>query len=128
MAFDWAHYLAHAKRLIEPDVVGEADSRSAVSRAYYALYHAALRYARNELAFIEPRSSPHEALWKHLDRPQREEKQLYRSGTGLKEDRIKADYKGLERIDKLRAMDAIAKAERGLKAIASLTGTHEVRD
>ena len=32
-------FISHAKRLVEPESVPEVDCRSAVSRAYYSLYH-----------------------------------------------------------------------------------------
>ena len=53
MAFDWSGYLAVARFLAsgEGHPPEEAARRSAVSRAYYAAFGSALRYAANNLRF-----------------------------------------------------------------------------
>jgi hypothetical protein len=50
VSFQWDEYLALAKELSQKG--GEAATRSAISRAYYAAYHAARRHraCRNALA------------------------------------------------------------------------------
>jgi uncharacterized protein (UPF0332 family) len=42
--FDWAEYLDFARHLIQADNPTEAELRSAISRAYYASFHAARDY------------------------------------------------------------------------------------
>lgn len=60
MAFDWDYYLVIAKK-ISKSVNGKADNdnnealrRTAISRAYYAIYHLALTYAKNNLGYVPP--------------------------------------------------------------------------
>jgi uncharacterized protein (UPF0332 family) len=53
MAFEWREYLHIARFLVsgESNLHEEAAYRSAVSRAYYAAFGSALRYAANSLQF-----------------------------------------------------------------------------
>lgn len=72
MAFDWNGYLGVASNLKtetdgQPDsVVVEAKRRTAISRAYYAVYHSALVYATTVLGYTPPSHvvSLHNALQK----------------------------------------------------------------
>jgi len=59
--FDWDDYLTLARRLAsEPD---EASRRSAISRAYYAAYHAAASYVRAKRLVPASRSLSHRLVW-----------------------------------------------------------------
>src|SRR5579884_4552790 len=65
--FDWSQYLATARFLAAQAGTGlpeEAACRSAVSRAYYAAYGYALRYASVYLGFA-PRRKPEERAQDH---------------------------------------------------------------
>lgn len=59
MAFDWSEYLMVAQSLSQGTVCNsvEAARRSAVSRAYYAAYGHARRYATRRLTFTPSRSA-----------------------------------------------------------------------
>ena len=61
MTFDWNEYLEVAKNLKastdgQPkNNFNEAQQRSAISRAYYAVYHLAVDYAKAHLGYVESR-------------------------------------------------------------------------
>lgn len=90
--FDWEEYLELAERLVgqRGDVAAE---RSAISRAYYAVFHeAAHYYTRNgeRLAFT---GEDHHAVWDWFKRSRPYER-IGINGERLKRSRRKADYDG----------------------------------
>lgn len=93
MTFDWQDYLALAQRLAtEPD---DASRRSAVSRAYYAAFHAARLYLATVHGVHTPdRGDVHAFVWSELRRPGRSRSELAAAhhGDRLRVDRRKADY------------------------------------
>jgi hypothetical protein len=74
MPFDWRDYLAVARFLVGQAGTGcpeEATQQAIISRAYYAAYGYALRYARDYLGFaprqrLEDRTQDHGRLRAHL--------------------------------------------------------------
>ena len=66
MSFDWGEYLALANNwaglLGAAPVSEEAYFRCALSRGYYACYHAALEIARRKDGFRSPAGNVHLAL------------------------------------------------------------------
>lgn len=92
-AFDWGGYLTLATSLAEqPD---EASRRSAVSRAYYYVYHLALSRAEsNEFKAVEGGS--HKQMWNfYLGSPLIQCQELANLGTRMKSRREKADYRAV---------------------------------
>ena len=87
--FDWTDYLTVARILaIRPD---DASRRSAVSRAYYACYGIAARYAIDHE--FPHAVVTHDRVWgwyRHLDTPTGREINIL--GKRIKERRIAADY------------------------------------
>ena len=72
MAFDWNGYLEVAT-VLKTETDGQSDSiaveakrRTAISRAYYSVYHSALTYAITRFGYTEPTNnvSVHRALQK----------------------------------------------------------------
>ena len=115
--FDWADYLALAKDLASTGA-DESRLRSAVSRAYYAGYHEALRVmsgmdsgAYGSLA--NRTSGTHDRVWTWLGG--RKERRLYsasQNGRRLMDKRVQADYKAGGRWDWAKeAQQAIRTAE-----------------
>jgi uncharacterized protein (UPF0332 family) len=71
MTFDWLEFLTLAANLAgnPPGSTGEAESRSAVSRAYYSMFHIALAAA---VDFTPTgRGQDHISLQKHWERGKR---------------------------------------------------------
>lgn len=65
MAFDWEEYLVLAKELSRKG--GEAATRSAISRAYYASYQTARRHKGAKSA-VPTQSGSHVAVWLALQK------------------------------------------------------------
>lgn len=63
MNFRWEEYLVLAKELSRKG--GEAATRAAISRAYYAAYHTARRHKGSKTA-VATRGGPHVAVWQAL--------------------------------------------------------------
>jgi hypothetical protein len=96
MPFDWAEYLTLARWLATntpPGVSQEAAWRVAVSRAYYAAFGHATRYAQDYLSF-QPRGGPedHGRLRAHLN--SRRRRATADSLDRLREWRNACDYLG----------------------------------
>ena len=85
--------LIEAERM--PEVPGrEALLRAAMSRAYYAVYHAALARARRE-GYTRPPDGygSHEGLWDWWFVDERPSLELAGAGDRLKDERKRADYR-----------------------------------
>jgi hypothetical protein len=63
VSFRWAEYLVLAQELAKKH--GEAATRSAISRAYYAAYHTAKRH-RGSKSAMATRSGSHGDVWRAL--------------------------------------------------------------
>ena len=103
-SFDWADYLALASDLA---IAGADESRlrSAVSRAYYAGYHEALRVMNglDPMAYdslANSTSGSHARVWHWLqNRPEGRLFNASEKGKRLMDKRIRADYKAAGRSD-----------------------------
>lgn len=93
--FDWMKYHSLAAELCAG--LDPAAHRSAVSRAYYAVFHLACGYAERRGASL-PRYEKHAALWQWFDPPDpapgrtRNERRIGRDGKRLRQRRNDADY------------------------------------
>lgn len=98
---DWYAYLSLAKELAEPkeglsSYEKQARQRSAVSRAYYAIFCTVRDifdpYHKHR-PLTEQEGSSHAKLWKQLRTdPDEDRRYIGRQGTDLKESRRQADY------------------------------------
>ena len=103
MSFDWSSYLALAHKLAERS--DEAARRSAISRAYYAVYILARR--KLEANGVELNGEQHRAVWDaYASRSNPGQNpdpcaRLAKDASVLKQNRVRADYKdeyeGLEK-------------------------------
>ena len=62
MPFDWRGFLELAHSITAGKTVSEAEYRTAVSRAYYAVFHVALEYCVNEGYTVEHTSGDHQRV------------------------------------------------------------------
>jgi len=103
MSFEWQHFLELAQDLVNSHGDGtdgdadpetrEAALRTAVSRAYYAAYHAVREYVSATGRGDPPRGDSHTWVWNQLDpRQRRQEGQMKREGFKLLKTRKSADY------------------------------------
>jgi uncharacterized protein (UPF0332 family) len=107
--FDWTSYLVLARELAkQPD---EASRRTAVSRAYYAIFNKARVLLEGEGAVISATGRAHDDIWRTLEGAGRGRRRLGAEGKRLREMRRKADYAGMViSLEKVTA-DALATAE-----------------
>ena len=93
VAFNWSRYLDLAKDLGSRH--DEASLRSAISRAYYHVYHLALQRALNNGFQPARGESTHHQLWRVFsDSPEPDCQRLAFIANKLKEKRQRADYEG----------------------------------
>ena len=93
MAFDWSEYLTLAHELARRPGE-EAALRSAISRAYYSVYHrAGIRLRQNKVPILPDPLGLHQRQWKvYTDHPDRRCKKIGYDGDRLRESRNRADY------------------------------------
>src|SRR5271166_3186842 len=97
--FDWTRYYTLAAQLAGRQ--DEASRRSAISRAYYYVYHIALARAAGNGFVREPGEASQQQLWRNYSSsPDPNCKKLGEIAKRLKEKRERADYeKSYVRID-----------------------------
>lgn len=113
MTFTWPTFLDLAEDLLLDD---EAARRTAVSRAYYAVFHAARRRRARDLGFESTRTVGHQDLWEHFKKSA-VTKQLGFSGERLLKRRQKADYDLSPAWDMPNARAAVDDARRLLREL-----------
>jgi uncharacterized protein (UPF0332 family) len=107
--FDWASYLVLARELAkQPD---EASHRSAVSRAYYAIFNMARLLLEGEGTAITSTGRAHDDVWRALEAAGRGRRKLGADGKRLREMRRKADYDGVVPALEKVVADALATAD-----------------
>jgi uncharacterized protein (UPF0332 family) len=91
MDFDWEDYLTFAQDIKErPD---EAAKRSAISRAYYCIFHRAKKYAIENLDYhYRPENPSHASMWRSFQNKGTTLNAIFNYGTRLKNFREIADY------------------------------------
>ncbi len=92
MPFDWSQYLVLATELgARPD---EASIRTALSRAYYYVYHIALIRAQSNDFVLKLDDFTHAQLWLLFsESPEPACQRLAAIANRMKERRVRADYK-----------------------------------
>ena len=121
--FAWSDFLALARRLALGHA-SEADQRTAISRAYYAVFHAASAFVRAKTLVPPTERLTHEKVWNLLaNDPDPDRADVGRRGRVLKLLRVDADYKNpFPRPDLNRlTADASTEADALIAAISRLT-------
>jgi uncharacterized protein (UPF0332 family) len=118
---DWAGFLELARKLATSD--GDAELRSALSRAYYSAYQDARKYrAEKDLSFVISRRDPepHANVWNWYSTLPGKVAQVSTLGFGLRSKRNKADYEVYTPFEFLKheVGDALTKAARILSLLA----------
>lgn len=101
--FDWREYLMLAEQLARSDS-SEAELRTAISRAYYAVYHRASTYIRDQALVPATERLSHQKAWvtmRATGDPDRIDAAV--RGDQLKRRREEADYRATFPDDLLRA-------------------------
>jgi len=108
---DWAGFLAFATRLALED--GEAELRSAISRAYYSAYNDARRCVSIKEPTYSFRDADHAKVWDWFASQAGQVAQVATLGGGLRRKRNQADYDAsASKFLKQEAADALVKARR----------------
>jgi uncharacterized protein (UPF0332 family) len=90
VSFDWAKYLVLAKELSSDPT--EEKQRSAISRAYYAVFGIALGHLRTRGYVFSATGEAHTLVWQKFLYARRECRKLGIIGDRLRKRRTKADY------------------------------------
>ncbi|HHV54427.1 MAG TPA: hypothetical protein GXX55_03115 [Firmicutes bacterium] len=119
MLFNWQNFLNLSVQLASG--VSEAEWRSAISRAYYAVYHISRRFACSQ-AYSEPAHGRHQALIKWFKCcAEREYKVLGMGIERLYVKRLIADYNDKQAVAKKDAEAAINEAKLLLARLRGLS-------
>jgi uncharacterized protein (UPF0332 family) len=90
--FDWREFVAFAEELVAGGAPTEASQRSAVSRAYYAVFNIARARLVAEGRIDPTRHEAHDQVWLTLDAGSRGERRIGQGGRRLRYWRNWADY------------------------------------
>lgn len=115
--FDWNAFLALAEALAT-ETAGEAELRTAISRAYYAAHGIAVQQLIAKGAFAGRGRISHRVVWqayKDHDHPRRQ--RLGLRGEQLKQLRVHADYPAVSPGNPRRAADAALRTARIILAL-----------
>ncbi len=108
--FDWTSYLVLAQDLAKG--ADDASRRSAISRAYYAIFSKARLLLEHEGMVISDTGKAHDDVWRTLERAGKGRRRLGAEGKRLREMRRKADYdREFAALEKV-AEDAVTTAGR----------------
>lgn len=91
MAFKWTEFISLAERISND--ADEASQRTAISRAYYFVYHAADDRAKANNYRRPEGGTSHDSLWSYYERNNNDEcRRIAFLGRRLHQRRVKADY------------------------------------
>jgi uncharacterized protein (UPF0332 family) len=109
VSFDWESYLGLARTLAAQ--ADEGARRSAVSRAYYAVFNKARLLLAREGVAVSTSGDSHAAVWNELFKQGKGRRRLGNDGKRLRDHRRKADYEDdVPSLDKI-VEDALLMAE-----------------
>lgn len=122
MPFDWVEYLTLAQRLATEN--GEASQRSAISRAYYAIYHAARSSLEETENFQFSHNNPaHKQVWDAYRRKGRTHTAVGLNGDRLRLNRTQADYESEIEHLSILVDDSLDKANKVLRYLEQIKNT-----
>lgn len=121
-AFDWAALLPLAERILAASPDDEAAQRTAINRAYYALFNVAKAHLVQEGTAIPPKGAAHELVWGSFQSAPRGARRLI-AQISFRLLRLRhfadyeASYPGVGRV----AATAVRRARQGAEAIRNLS-------
>lgn len=119
MPFNWADYYVIAETLSRN--ADEASQRSAISRAYYCVYHLALNHLSEHHNFQYSEGKPaHDQVWREFNNKGISYREIWNKGDRLKKLRVDADYRAEAIINDSTASMAIALAEHIIERLQQL--------
>jgi len=124
MTFDWRLYVDLADELTtyhRTSSFQDAYYRTAISRAYYGVYHLAKKILIDKGCVLPPKSQHQFVRDTLLASTVRTERRIGTHLSRLWKDRVDADYKEVASIDKSRATTTYMMAKNTLELINSLS-------
>ena len=113
MEFDWIEYYDYAKQILNDTGANECSCRVGVSRFYYAAFHIAQKYAKQESITIIDAGKTHEKLWISLEQSNNNNaKRVAALGNALKRLRTISDYRSGISVDLRDLQNAFRHAEK----------------
>ncbi len=120
--FDWVTFLDLADALLAPPTPSDAAARTAISRAYYAVFRAARRHLDPTGSVIPPDGRAHKRVWDAFQTvPSGIQRRIAQEGRRLKRRRDRADYDDVYPDLVAEARESIIRARRLVGDIASLS-------
>jgi hypothetical protein len=117
--FDWAEYQRLAEELLKEGA--ERHLRTAISRAYYAVFHLGRGRIDQNRFFVLPGQDSHKQVWeKFTDSPDFRCKKIAETAKRLKQKREAADYESLYPNIEKDAPALVALAAQFAKDLAAL--------
>jgi uncharacterized protein (UPF0332 family) len=92
--FDWREFLSFAEEIVANSAATEASHRSAVSRAYYAIFNLARAHVVAAQRIDPVRHEAHDQVWLTFEAGSRAERRIAQGGRRLRYWRNWADYEG----------------------------------
>lgn len=122
MPFNWSDYQTVATILSQ--CVDEASQRSAVSRAYYCVYHLALSHLLEHHNFQYSEGKPaHDQVWREFSIKGLSYREIWNKGDQLKKLRVDADYRAGVIVNGSTATTALNLAKRIIERLQQLQQT-----
>lgn len=119
--FDWTAFLDLAEQLLAESPPSEAAARTAISRAYYAVFCAARTHLDPTGALIPPDGRAHARVWGAFQAaPRGRPRKIAQVGIRLKRRREQADYDSVYPDLFTEANDTVKRARQLLRDIAAL--------
>jgi len=123
MTFDWSNYLQLARQLGQTQ--DEAAQRTAISRAYYAAFHAADEILKVKDITLDSSRPPHERVWSiYVKSPNRQCIVIGNEGFRLRNARVDADYKSDKTISPALVARCLAEAQRVMNSVPTYLPEH----
>jgi uncharacterized protein (UPF0332 family) len=119
MSFNWGLYLQLAQQLAgSPDEVAH---RTAISRAYYAAFHAVSEHLKANNVTLDERRQSHEKVWSiYVASARTECKEIGNFGFRLRDARVNSDYKA----DKTPSANLLQRSLRDAQTIIASAPLH----
>ena len=119
--FDWETFLDLADALLAEPAPSEAAARTAISRAYYAVFRAARRLLDPSGTVIPPDGRAHKTVWDAFQTaPSGVRRRIAQEGRRLKRRREQADYDDVYPNLLAEARQTVTTARRLLEDIGAL--------
>jgi uncharacterized protein (UPF0332 family) len=124
MMFDWDKYLNLAQTISKQQPPTEAECRTSVSRAYYAVFNKCSDTFFSQTQTVKPREDSHRFIIEKFKSGKKEAKTIGFHLETLKVSRVESDYNSSKVIDKSKMDSAIKIANIINQKLSAITAEH----